>query len=94
MPTRSSPLACCNRSTGTTSGTKPSIAGANTAVAVPATTASRHIAVSGACPVSTIAASPAYAPAPSTSATTISFDRDIRSAITPPARMNTSCGTA
>lgn len=48
VATRSRPLACCSRSAGTTSGTMPSIAGANREVAVPAAAASRHIAVSGA----------------------------------------------
>ncbi|MDO0927089.1 hypothetical protein QQY24_17335 [Streptomyces sp. TG1A-8] len=58
VPIRSSPLACCRRRAGTTSGTRPSIAGANRAVAVPATTASRHTAATGARPVSTMAARP------------------------------------
>ena len=59
IPTRSSPFACWSRPAGTRSGMTPSIAGENSAVAVPASTASRQSADSGACPVSTIAASPA-----------------------------------
>lgn len=59
MPTRSSPFARCSRPAGTSSGMTPSIAGENSAVAVPASAASEQSAHSGACPVNTIAASPA-----------------------------------
>ena len=92
-PRRSSSLACWSRVGGTVSGVSPAADGKMNAEAAPLTASMPASMPTLAVPVSTTAAARACASALTNAATRKTRRRDQRSATTPPASMNTTCGT-